>query len=117
MPVIALVSRRHCEAAKASHSSGKKLIDVADVVLDNKCPPGDCVVELEGLEWRTGPTSTVTGGMIINMLRCSVAERLLGRGVKPVLLPSHQFVGDASAAEQLERFYESYRTSLAHLYQ
>lgn len=117
MPVIALVSRQHSEAARPAHSSGKKLIDVADVVLDNKCPPGDCVVELEGLEWRTGPTSTVTGGMIINMLRCSVAERLLKRGVTPVLLPSHQFVGDVSAAEQLERFYESYRTSLAHLYQ
>jgi uncharacterized phosphosugar-binding protein len=40
---------------------GKKLIDVADVILDNQCPPGDCVVEMEGLEWRTGPTSTVTG--------------------------------------------------------
>jgi len=37
--------------------------------------------------------------------------------VKPVLLPSHQFVGDPSAAEQLERFYEAYRRSLAHLYQ
>lgn len=117
MPVIAICSRRHCEQSTPAHSSGKKLIDVADVVIDNGCPPGDCVVELEGLEWRTGPTSTVTGGMIINMLRCSVAEKLLERGVKPELLPSHQFVGDANAAEQLERFYEAYRRSLAHLYQ
>lgn len=117
MPVIAMLSRKHCETATPSHSSGKKLIDVADVVLDNKCPSGDCVVELEGLEWRTGPTSTVTGSLIINMLRCAVAERLLQRGITPVLLPSHQFVGDTSGEEQLERFYESYRTSLAHLYQ
>ena len=117
LPVIAMLSRRHCEQSVAAHSSGKKLIDVADVVIDNGCPPGDCVVELEGLEWRTGPTSTVTGGMIINMLRCSVAEKLLERGVKPELLPSHQFVGNASAAEQLERFYDAYRRSLAHLYQ
>jgi hypothetical protein len=55
--------------------------------------------------------------MIINMLRCEVAERLLERGVKPVLLPSHQFVGNTSAAEQLERFYEAYRRSLKHLYE
>jgi uncharacterized phosphosugar-binding protein len=116
MPVIALVSRQHCEQSVPAHSSGKKLTDVADVVLDNQCPPGDCVVELEGLEWRTGPTSTVTGGMIVNMLRCATAEKLLARGVKPVLLPSHQFVGNQSAAEQLERFYEGYRRSLAHLY-
>jgi len=116
MPVIALVSRRHCEQSAPAHSSGKKLIDVADVVLDNQTPPGDCILELEGLEWRTGPTSTVTGGMIVNMLRCATAEKLLARGVKPVLLPSHQFVGNTSAAEQLERFYEGYRRSLAHLY-
>jgi len=117
MPVIAVVSKQHCSQSRPAHSSGKKLIDVADVVLDNQCPAGDCVVELDGLEWRTGPVSTVTGAMLINMLRCEVAERLLARGVKPVLLPSHQFVGNQSAAEQLERFYEAYRKSLAHLYE
>ncbi len=51
------------------------------------------------------------------MLRCEVAERLLARGHKPELLPSHQFVGNTSAAEQLERFYEAYRKSLRHLYE
>ena len=117
MPVIAITSRKHCENSPAAHSSGTKLIDHADVVIDNQCPPGDCLIELEGLEWRTGPSSTVTGGMIINMLRCAVAEKLLARGVKPVLLPSHQFVGNTSAAEQLERFYEAYRKSLRHLYE
>jgi len=117
MPVIGIVSRRHCEQSQPAHSSGKKLIDVADVVIDNHCPPGDCVYEVAGLEWRTGPVSTVTGAMIVNMLRCEVAERLVARGVKPELLPSHQFVGDSSAAEQLERFYESYRRSLRHLYE
>src|SRR6266851_3871571 len=115
MPVIAIVSRQHSEIAAAGHSSGKKLIDFADIVIDNHCPPGDCVVEIEGLDWNTGPASTVTGGMIINMLRCEVAERLVARGLKPVLLPSHQFVGNTGAAEQLERFYEAYRLSLRHL--
>lgn len=117
LPVIAIVSRDHCEQSVSAHSSGKKLIDVADVVLDNQCPPGDCVLELEGLEWRTCPASTVTGAMIVNMLRGATAELLLERGHKPELLPSHQFVGNASAAEQLERFYEAYRTSLKHLYE
>jgi uncharacterized phosphosugar-binding protein len=116
MPVIAILSRQHSERSQPAHSSGKKLMDVADIVIDNHCPPGDCVLELEGLEWRTGPASTVAAATIINMLRCEVAERLLARGLKPVLLPSHQFVDDSNAAEQLERFYEAYRKSLAHLY-
>jgi uncharacterized phosphosugar-binding protein len=117
LPVIAIVSKAHCEQAKPAHSSGKKLIDCADLIIDNQCPPGDCIVELEGLEWRTGPVSTVTGAMIINMIRCATAEKLLAQGVKPVLLPSHQFVGNASAAGQLEAFYEAYRTSLKHLFE
>ena len=39
---------------------------------------------------------------------------------KPVMLPSHQFVGTATAhaAEtQLEAYYEGYRRSVAHLYE
>jgi uncharacterized phosphosugar-binding protein len=116
LPVIAIVSRQHCEQAKPTHSSGKKLIEVADVVIDNQSPPGDCVYDLEGLPWRTGPTSTVTGAMIINMLRCEVAGRLLEVGHEPVLLPSHQFVNKEGVTEQMERYYESYRKSLAHLY-
>lgn len=117
MPVIALVSRRHCEQSAPAHSSGKKLIDVADVVLDNQCPPGDCVLEIDGLEWRTGPASTVTGAMLINMVRCETAERLVSMGHTPVMLPSHQFIGNISAEQQLDRFYEAYRKSLAHLYE
>ena len=116
LPVIGIVSRAHCENSPAAHSSGKKLIDVSDVVLDNQCPPGDCVLELDGMQWRTGPTSTVTGGMLINMLRVEVAERLLQRGIVPEVLPSHQFIGNTSADEQLDRFYDAYRKSLAHLF-
>ncbi|MEE2659885.1 MAG: SIS domain-containing protein [Candidatus Latescibacterota bacterium] len=117
MPVIALTAREHGENSPPAHSSGQKLIDIADVVLDNRAPSGDCVLGLEGLEWRTGPVSTITGAMLINMLRCEVAERLLARGIKPELLPSHQLVDNVSSEEQLERFYEGYRKSLAHLYQ
>jgi uncharacterized phosphosugar-binding protein len=120
MPVIGIVSVPHCSQSKPAHSSGQKLIDVADVVLDNQCPPGDCVVEIPGIAWRTGPTSTVTGAMLINMVRCETAARLLQRGHPPVMLPSHQFVGTATAhaaEEQLEAYYEGYRRSIAHLYQ
>ena len=120
LPVIGVVSVAHCAGSQSAHSSGRRLIDVADVVLDNLCPPGDCVVEVPGLAWRTGPTSTVTGAMLINMLRCETAERLLQKGHTPVMLPSHQFVGTTTAhaaEEQLDAYYEGYRRSVAHLYQ
>lgn len=117
LPVIAIVSKAHCDRAEAAHSSGKKLPDCADLVIDNQCPPGDCVLALPGLDWPTGPASTVTGATIINMIRCATAEGLLRRGKVPTVLPSHQYVGHARAGEQLEAFYESYRKSLAHLFE
>jgi uncharacterized phosphosugar-binding protein len=117
LPVIAIVSRAHCENAKPAHSSGKKLIDIADVVIDNLSPIGDCAVALDGLDWYTGPLSTVTGALIINMLRCETARMLVERGHKPVMLPSHQFVSNVAAEDQLEDFYEAYRRSLRRLYE
>src|SRR5438067_9438387 len=48
LPVIGVVSRAHCEQAKPAHPSGKKLLDVADVVLDNGAPVGDSLFALEG---------------------------------------------------------------------
>lgn len=116
LPVIGITSVKHGSEVPSAHESGKKLMDLADIVLDNQCPRGDCVLELDGLEWATGPVSTLTGAMIINMLRCETARLLLERGFHPEMLPSHQLVGNASAEEQLERFYEGYRRSLAPLF-
>jgi len=117
LPVIAIVSRRHCDSARPAHSSGKKLIDVADVVIDNRTPVGDCAVELQGLDWLTGPLSTITGALVINMIRCETARMLVEDGYKPVMLPSHQFVRNDNAEDQLEKFYDAHRKSHRHLYE
>ena len=114
--VIGVLSRTHCEQARPAHGSGKKLIDVADVILDNGAPVGDCLLKLEGSESWTGPFSTLGGGLVMNMLRCEVAQRLVDRGIEPVFLPSHQFVGSNSVEERLEYFYAQYARRVAPLY-
>jgi uncharacterized phosphosugar-binding protein len=116
LAVIALVSRAHCEQARPAHPSGKKLIDVANVVLDNGAPVGDSLLDIEGCRNRTGPFSTVGGAMVMNMLRAEVAQRLMDRGIEPVFLPSHQFVGSRSVEEQLEYFYAQFARRVAPLY-
>ena len=45
-----------------------------------------------------------------------VAQRLVDRGIEPVFLPSHQFVGSQSVEEQLEVFYSQYARRIAPLY-
>jgi uncharacterized phosphosugar-binding protein len=116
LKVIALVSRAHCEQARPAHPSGRKLIDVADVVLDNGAPIGDSLLAIDGCANKTGPFSTVGGALVMNMLRSEVAQRLMDRGIEPVFLPSHQFVGSRSVEEQLEVFYAQYARRVAPLY-
>ena len=116
LSVIALVSKAHCEQAKPAHPSGKKLMEIADVTLDNGAPIGDSLLAIDGCKNKTGPFSTVGGAMVMNMLRCEVAQRLMDRGIEPVFLPSHQFVGSRSVEEQLEFFYAQYAKRVAPLY-
>src|SRR6202158_4670244 len=116
LKVIGVVSRAHCDQAKAAHPSGKKLLDVVDVVLDNGAPVGDSLLALDGCRNKTGPFSTLGGAMMMNMLRCEVAQRLLDRGIEPVFLPSHQFVESANVEAELELFYARYAKRLAPLY-
>src|SRR5438046_1295466 len=54
LAVIGVVSRAHCDQAQPAHSSGRKLIDVSDVVLDNGAPVGDSLLPLEGCRNKTG---------------------------------------------------------------
>jgi uncharacterized phosphosugar-binding protein len=116
LAVIGLVSKAHCEQSQAAHPSGKKLPDIADVILDNGAPVGDSLLSIAGCQNKTGPFSTLGGAMLLNMLRCEVAQRLMDRGIEPVFLPSHQFVGSRSVEDQLEHFYAQYARRVAPLY-
>ena len=59
------LSRKTCVEFSLSqpsrHSSGKRLLDYADVILDNQGVYGDTVVKLEGMELGVGPGLGCTG--------------------------------------------------------
>src|SRR5262245_11597771 len=46
LKVVGLLSRVHCDQARPAHPSGKKLTDVADLILDNGAPVGDTLLPL-----------------------------------------------------------------------
>ncbi len=80
MKVVAVTSLETARAAQATHSSGKKLSDLADVVIDNCCPPEDAVVELQGA--RVAAASTLAAVAISMALVAETATQLASRGVK-----------------------------------
>jgi len=83
--VIALTSLAHSTSVSSNDPSGKRLFEVADVVLDNGCPAGDALVKLEGLLPPVGPGSGVMGALILNAIVAQVAQNLLDRGAMPMV--------------------------------
>jgi uncharacterized phosphosugar-binding protein len=110
LPVIAVTSLAHAQSTVSRHSSGKKLSEVADVTIDNCTPAGDAVIDLEGLKYRVGPTSTIGAVAIVNALKARTAELMIQKGVPPVVLTSPHFADHPhEAEEQLQRVYQEFK--------
>jgi uncharacterized phosphosugar-binding protein len=96
IPVIAITSVSYSKGRRSRHSGGKKLLEVADVVLDTGVPYPDAAVKLEGLEQPVGGLSTAVAIVLEHMLCISVASLLLERGVQPDVF----FGGNMENAEE-----------------
>jgi uncharacterized phosphosugar-binding protein len=86
--VIALVSRRHCEAFPSRHPSGQRLPDIAELTIDNCGVAGDACVPVAGLGMSIGASSSVTGTAILQMVVCDAVEKALNRGSEPLMFCS-----------------------------
>ncbi|HTP09912.1 MAG TPA: SIS domain-containing protein [Anaerolineae bacterium] len=116
LPVIAVMSLDHCLHSPVKHSSGKRLPDVADVVLDNGTPGGDALVKIEGLEDPIGPGSTIGHALIANALKVLVADQLTRLGKMPPVLTSSFFIGDEASAKRFDECYDDYRSRVRRVY-
>lgn len=115
--VVAIVSLEHLEASATKDPSGRKLSDVADLVLDTGAPVGDAMVGIDGLDTPVAPGSTVGGCLLINGIKAEVAARLVAAGQPPKVLTAGAVVGSARATELFESAYDEHARRLAGLYQ
>lgn len=116
LPVVAVLSVAHCQAADPKHSSGKKLTDAADIVIDNGTPVGDALVTIDGLADPVGPGSTIGAAAVTNAIKCAVAERLVAKSVPLYVLTSSALIGSQASAEQFDQSYDEYRRRLLRVY-
>jgi uncharacterized phosphosugar-binding protein len=65
------------------HSSGKRLLDYADVILDNQTPMADMVVEVEGMKPGLGSASGIAGSLLVHAVLVEAALKIKERGVEP----------------------------------
>ena len=100
-------------SAASGHSSGTRLLDHADVVVDLCTPPGDALVGIEGLDVPVAPGSTIAAVGIANELKARTAALLVERGAMPPVLTSAALVGAERSRELFDEAYAEHAKRLA----
>jgi uncharacterized phosphosugar-binding protein len=103
LKVIGMTSLTYSQFVSSRHSSGKKMYEYCDVVIDNLTAPGDACLEDKRLPQKVGPTSGWMGCFILQAVMVEVAERLVEKGVKPPVY----FAGNMDGQEEYVRYQET----------
>lgn len=112
--IVALTNVTYSKSTISRHSSGKRLFEVADVVIDNHGDIGDAACSIEGVEQKVGPTSTVIGATILNAIVVEVCKRMVEQGVQypPIFYSANLDGGDELNQDLFEKYQDAIHYSL-----
>ncbi len=99
-PVVALTSVPHGSRTASRHPSGKRLLDLADVVLDTGVPYGDATVSLGDGRPSVAPASTVLGAFLLDAALARATQLLFDRGADPDVFVSANVDGGGPLSDE-----------------
>ncbi|MGI5215487.1 sugar isomerase domain-containing protein [Plantactinospora sp. CA-290183] len=102
--LIGITSLDHTARVESRHPSGRRLADIADVVLDNGAPYGDAALPLPG-GGAVGAISSITGALLAQQIVTEVVARLLAAGQAPPVYLSANVPGGDTHNNELEARY------------
>ncbi len=109
MKVVVAGSAAAFADKSSRHSSGKKLFDLADVLIDTCVSAVDASVDLKDHRDRIGPVSTMAFVTVVWMTITTVAQKLADRGERLFIHPSHNVPGDTTAMDRLNEALAEYK--------
>ena len=116
MTVIAITSVEHSknlpEDAPSRHFSKKNLYEIADIVLDVPVPIGDAIVDIEGLDVKVAPCSTILVSFCLNALVAETIHELIKMGIDP---PVWKSANSPGGDEYIKKYIDRYRKRIKYL--
>jgi uncharacterized phosphosugar-binding protein len=103
--VIAITSVAFSRTLEPAHPCGKRLFEIADVVIDNQSGVGDAAVSVPGLDTPICPTSGVLSAIALWTLTADIVECCLARGLKPAIYRSVNLPDGFEFNERAERSF------------
>ncbi len=113
MKVIGLTSMEYTTSVSSRHSSGKRMYELVDVVIDNPVPAGDAILEVEGVPQKICPISGVTSCAILHALIAATVEKLLAKGFTP---PVHLAANVPGGDEYNKRLRVEYKDRMLYAF-
>lgn len=113
MKVIGLTSMEYTTSVSSRHSSGKRMYELVDVVIDNPAPAGDAILEVEGVPQKICPISGVTSCAILHALIAATVEKLLAKGFTP---PVHLAANMPGGDEYNKRLRAEYKDRMLYAF-
>lgn len=102
--LIAITSAAHTSRVAPRHPSGKRLAEIADVVLDNGAPYGDALLPLPG-GGTVGAVSSITAALLGQSLIIETVRQLQAAGEVPPIYLSASVPGGDEHNQTLESRY------------
>ena len=92
LTVVAITAKSNLDKP-ASHSSGKRLADAADIVIDTGAPIEDAIVPIKGWSRPVSGSSTVLAMIMMHELIAESAQKLADRGIELPVFASPTIAG------------------------
>lgn len=105
---VALTNLEQSKKTTSRHSSGKKLYEIADLVIDNACPDGDAMMQESGLKF--GPASSIVTFFLVNIATSEAIKRVIKNGKKPMIFQSQNVDGFSN-----DDIYNKYDGIIKHI--
>lgn len=103
--VVAITSIQYSEASSPRAKCGKRLFEVADIVIDNCGTFGDALVQVGDFPQKVAPSSTVVGAAIVNAIVAESVYLFMEKGIEPpVFMSANIDGGDAYNAKTMARY-------------
>ena len=99
--IIVITNMDYSTKVTSRHKSGKLLYELGDIVIDNCGECGDASIKIGDEGVIAGPTSTVSGAAIANMLCVGFAELCDKQGIFPPVYISANIDVDKSKVEEV----------------
>lgn len=104
--VIALTALDYSSQLQSEHASGKRLFEVADLVIDNAAPYGDGMMTLPGSEVPFCPASGIGAVVALWAVVAGIVERMVELGHPPTVFAS---INRPDGHERYKQSIETYR--------